>query len=207
MTLTYPLWSAFCTWTHCSTCSRVLLLCTCLCVSAGGGALWYVPAAIPLGSRMGLGVETRPFLVQTLEGSVEAAREGARDGTLDTGAEADTWSNCGRAEGAGFEGRDVCVSISRAVLPMGRSNMVVAGDSLWKLQRSSASRCMGSRRTSWMMGPVVSESEILVLWWFMWFVCGTACCCDMLSLSNLSDGLQRIEFTWKAWMNVGPPPN
>lgn len=41
---------------------------------------------------MGLGVETRPFLVQTLEGSVEVALEGARDGTLDTGAEADTWS-------------------------------------------------------------------------------------------------------------------
>lgn len=78
--------------------------------------------------------------MQTLEGSVEAARDGARDGTLDTGAEADMWSNSGRAEGAGLEGRDVCVSISSAVLPMGCSDMVVAGESLWKLQRSSASR-------------------------------------------------------------------
>ncbi len=166
-------------------------------MSAGGGAgaLWYVPAAIPLGSRMGLGVETRPFLVQTLEGSVEAARDGARDGTLDTGAEADTWSNCGRAEGAGLEGREVCVSISRTVLPMGCSNVVVAGESLWKLQRSSASRCMGSRRTSWMTGLVVSESGVLVLWWFTWFVCGTACCCNMLNFSNLSDGLWRVGIT------------
>lgn len=56
---------------------------------------------------MGLGVDTRPFLVQTLEGSVEAAREGARDGTLDTGAEVDTWSDCGRAEGVRLEGREV----------------------------------------------------------------------------------------------------
>lgn len=78
--------------------------------------------------------------MQMLEGSVEAAREGARDGTLDTGAEADMWSDCGRAEGAGLEGRDVCVSISRAVLPMVCSNVVAEGDSLWKLQRSSASR-------------------------------------------------------------------
>lgn len=44
---------------------------------------------MPLGSRMGLGVDTRPFLVQTLEGNVEAARDGARDGALDTGAETD----------------------------------------------------------------------------------------------------------------------
>lgn len=104
--------------------------------------------------------------MQTLEGSVEVAREGARDGTLETGAEADTWSDCGREEDAGFEGREVCVSISRAVLPIGCSNMVLAGDSLWKLQRSSASRCMGSRRTSWMIGLVVSASGILVWWWF-----------------------------------------
>lgn len=101
--------------------------------------------------------------MQTLDGSVEAARDGARDGTLDTGAEADMWSGCGITEGAGLEGREVCVSISRAVLPMGCFNKVVAGDSLWKLQCSSESWCMGSRRTSWMMGLVVSESGVLVL--------------------------------------------
>ena len=55
---------------------------------------------------MGLGVDTRPFLVQTLEGSVEAAREGARDGTVDTGAEADTWSDGEKARGVGLEGSD-----------------------------------------------------------------------------------------------------
>lgn len=187
--MTYPLYSAFCTLTHCSTCSRVLLLWACFCVllAGGSGALWYVPAAMPLGSSMGLGVETRPFLVQMLEGKVEAARDGARDGTLDTGAEAEMWSGCGTAEGAGLDGREVCVSISRPVLPMGGSNMMVAGESLWKLQRSSASRCMGSRRTSWIICLVVSESKVLVLWWLIWFVCGTACC------DNLSAGLWRVE--------------
>lgn len=45
--------------------------------------------------------------MQTLEGSVEVALEGARDGILDTGAEADTWSDCGRAESVGLEGRDM----------------------------------------------------------------------------------------------------
>ena len=194
MTVTNPLCSAFCTLTHCSTCSRVLLLCTCFCVLAedGAGALWYVPAAIPLGSRMGLGVETRPFLVQMLEGSVEAALDGARDGALDTGAEADTWSACRRAEAVGLEGRDVCVSISRSARPMGcsgRAAAAAAGESLGKLQRSSKSRCIGSRRTSCTIGLAVSESEVLVLWWFTWFVCGTACCWSMLSFSNFSDGL------------------
>lgn len=58
---------------------------------------------------------------------MEAERDGARDGTLDTGAEADTWSDCGRVEGAGFDGREVCVSISKPGLPMGCSNTVVAG--------------------------------------------------------------------------------
>lgn len=133
--------------------------------------------------------------MQTLEGSVEVARDGAREGTLDTGAEADTWSDCGRAEGAGLDGREVCVSISKPGLPMACSNIVVAGESLWKLQCSSASRCMGSRRTSWIIGLVMSESEALVfvLWWFTWFVCGTACCCNMLNFSDLSDGLWRAE--------------
>lgn len=50
---------------------------------------------------------------------MEAERDGARDGTLDTGAEADTWSDCSRAEGAGLDGREVCVSISKPGLPMG----------------------------------------------------------------------------------------
>lgn len=86
---------------------------------------------MPFGSRMGLGVEMRPFLVQTLEGKVEVARDGARDGTLDTGAEADTLSDCGRAtDTGGLDGRDVCVSISRSVLPMGCSNRMVPGESL-----------------------------------------------------------------------------
>lgn len=194
-TVTYLLCSVFCTWTHCSTCSSVLLLRTCLCVSAGGvaGALWYVPAAIPLGSRMGLGVETRPFLVQTLEGSMEAARDGALDGTLDTGAEADMWFACGRADGVGLEGSEVCVSISRPVHARGCSNMLVTGESFWKLECALLSWHMGSRRTSWTTGRVASESVVLVLWWFTWFVCGTACCCIMLNFSNLSDGLWRGE--------------
>lgn len=72
-------------------------------------------------------MDISPFLVQTLEGSVEAAREGARDETLDTGAETDPWSDCGRAEGVGLEGREVCVSISRTAL--GWSNMAATGDS------------------------------------------------------------------------------
>lgn len=70
---------------------------------------------------------------------MEAARDGAREETLDTGAEADRWSEDGRPQGAGLEGREVCVSIS-----VGCFNLVVAAESEGK-QRSSAG--MGSRRT------------------------------------------------------------
>lgn len=120
-TVTYPLCSAFWTLTHCSTCSRVFLLFTCTKASdaAGSGTLWYVPAAMPLGSNMGLGVETSPFLVR-LDGSVDVARDGAWDGTLDTGAEVDMWSDIGGR----LDGRELCVSISRAELPTGRSSVI-----------------------------------------------------------------------------------
>lgn len=47
-----------------------------------------------------------------------------------------------------------------------------------------------------MMGLVFSESEVLVLWWFTWFVCGTACC-NTVSFSNLSVGLLRRDYTKK----------
>lgn len=73
------------------------------------GDLWYVPAAIPLGSRIGLGVATIIFFEQTLGGSVEAARDGAREETRDTGAEADS-----RPSAVGSEVKEVCPSMSRA---------------------------------------------------------------------------------------------
>lgn len=114
---------------------------------------------------MGLGVDTRTFLAQTLEGSVEAARDGAREETLDTGAEADRLSEDGRPQSAGLEGRELCVSISVAVV--GCFNLMVAAESVGK-QCSSAG--MGSRRTSWTMGLVVSESRFLVRWALMWLV-------------------------------------
>lgn len=199
---THPFCSAFCTLTHCSTCSRLPPLFTCLCMSRvdEDGTLWYVPVAMPLGSIFGLGVSTRPFRVQRPSGKVEADLDGAREGALDVGAEADVWSDCERAGGVVLEGRELCVSISRVLA-------VVTGKSLGKLQRSSVSRCMGSKRTSWIMVLLVSESEVLVLWWFTWLVCGTACCCcccccNTLSFSDLSDGLQRAEITTKAWMNT-----
>lgn len=75
--------------------------------------------------------------MKRVEGSVDAAREGAREGTVDTGAEADPWSDCGKAEGVGLEGRDAWVSISRVVL--GCSNIAVARDSLRKLLHSFVS--------------------------------------------------------------------
>lgn len=75
---------------------------------------------------MGLGVSTRPFLAPTPVGSVEVDREGARDGTLDTGADEDAWSGGGTAAVVRLVGREVCVSIS-----------VAMGESLWKLWRSS----------------------------------------------------------------------
>lgn len=161
-------------------------------VSLGGvaaGPLWYVPAAIPLGSRMGLGVDTRPFLVQTPEGSVEAAR--------DTGAEADAWSNCGRAEATWSEERDACESISRTAALVACS---IAAASLWKLQRSPVAWCLGSRRTSWTPGRVALGPG--VLWWLPWFICGTACCWNRLKVSNLSDGLLRDDITQKAGVVV-----
>lgn len=113
---------------------------------------------MPLGSRMGLGVEPEPFLVQTPEGSVEAPREGARDGTLDAGAEEDKASVCGTAEGVDEDaGRDRCVSSSRAV--PGCSNMPAGGDSVgW----------MGSRRRSW------TRARLLPGGLLTWLVCGTA---------------------------------
>lgn len=116
---------------------------------------------MPLGSRMGLGVDAVPFLVQTPEGSVEAPRDGARDGTLDVGAEADKVSVCGKADGVEVVGRDRWVSSSRVVLT--RSNMAAEGESLRRLQQSMTSWWMGSRRTSWTEGLVVST-------WGMWFV-------------------------------------
>lgn len=68
--------------------------------------------------------------MQMLEGRVEAARDGARDGTLDTGAEADMWSDCAREEKGGLDGREVWVSISRPVLPIGGSSTLLLGESL-----------------------------------------------------------------------------
>lgn len=112
---------------------------------------------------MGLGVDTRPFLVQTLEGSVEAARDGARDGTLDTGAETDMWSDGGKdAEEVGLAGSEVCVSISRAP-------KAAAGEPLWKLLRSSESRWIGSSRTSWTTAWEVG-SGVCMVWWLTWLV-------------------------------------
>lgn len=96
---------------------------------------------------------------------MEAARDGARDETLDTGAEADRWSEDGRPQGAGLEGREVCVSISVAVV--GCFNLVVAAESVGK-ERLSAG--MGSRRTSWEMGLVVSQSRFSVRRALMWLV-------------------------------------
>lgn len=96
---------------------------------------------------------------------MEAARDGAREETLDTGAEADRWSEDGRPQGAGLEGREVCVSISIAVV--GCFNLVVAAQSEGK-QRSSVG--MGSRRISWTVGLVVSKSRFLVQRALMWLV-------------------------------------
>lgn len=92
---------------------------------------------MPLGSRIGLGVDPAPFLVPTPEGSVEAPREGARDGTLDTGAEADTASDCWTAECVEDAGRDTWLSNSRAV--PGGSHMAAAGEPLRRLQQSTVS--------------------------------------------------------------------
>lgn len=91
--------------------------------AAGSGALWYVPAAMPLGSRMGLGVDTRPFLVQRLEGNVEVARDGARDVTLDTGADAYVWSDSWRAAAGGLDGRGLCLSVSKEAVPTWHSRV------------------------------------------------------------------------------------
>lgn len=151
------------------------------------GPLWYVPAAMPLGSRMGLGVDS----AQTPEGSVEAPREGARDGTLDTGAEADSASDCGKADGVEDAGRDTWVSISRAV--PARANMAVAGESLRRLQQSAASWWMGSSRTSWSRVRELSRCGVLMALALTWFVCGTACCGNMLSLPKVSDDLPQKE--------------
>lgn len=112
--------------------------------------LWYVPAAIPLGSRIGLGVASTIFFEQTLGGSVEAARDGAREETLDTGAEAEI-----TASAVGSEVRKVCPSMSRDEVSV--FNLPVAAESVQK--RCSATG-MGSRNTSWTMA--FSASSILV---------------------------------------------
>lgn len=139
---------------------------------------------MPLGSRMGLGADTKPFLKQTPEGSVDAPREGARDGTLDTGAETDKLSVCGKADCVEVVGRDRWVSISRVAL--GCSNMAVTGESLRRLQQSTLSCCMGSSRTSWMC-------LVLMVLALTWLVCGTACCNSMLSLPKVFDDLLEKE--------------
>lgn len=63
------------------------------------------------------------FFEQTLGGSVEAARDGAREETLDTGAEADR-----RPSAVGSEVREVCPSMSRAELSC--FNPLVAAESV-----------------------------------------------------------------------------
>lgn len=126
---------------------------------------------MPLGSRMGLGVDPAPFLAPTPEGSVEEApREGARDGTLDTGAEADTASDCWPAECVEDAGRDTWLSSSRAV--PGGSRTAAAGEPLRRLQQSTASWWMGSSRTSWTR--VLSLSRRGEPTTLTWLVCGTA---------------------------------
>lgn len=141
---------------------------------------------MPLGSRMGLGTDIKPFLEQTPGGSVEAPREGARDGTLDTGAETDKLSVCGKADCVEVVGRDRWVSISKVAL--GCSNMAATGESLWRLQQSTMSCCMGSSRTSW-MGLVFSKCGVLMVLALTWLVCGTACCDSILSLPKVFDDL------------------
>lgn len=145
---------------------------------------------MPLGSRMGLGADTKPFLKQTPEGSVEAPREGARDGTLDTGAETDKLSVCGKADCVEVVGRDRWVSISRVAL--GCSNMAVTGESLRRLQQSTLSCRMGSSRTSWMC-LVFSKCGVWMVLALTWLVCGTACCNSMLSLPKVFDDLLEKE--------------
>lgn len=147
---------------------------------------------MPLGSRMGLGADTKPFLKQTPEGSVEAPREGARDGTLDTGAETDKLSVCGKADCVEVVGRDRWVSISRVAL--GCSNMAATGESLRRLQQSTLSCCMGSSRTSW-IGLGFSKCGVLMVLVLVltWLVCGTACCENMLSLPKVFDDLLQKD--------------
>lgn len=116
------------------------------------GDLWYVPAAIPLGSRIGLAVASIIFFEQTLGGSVEADRDGARDETLDTGAEADT-----RVSAVGSEVRKVCPSMSRDEVSF--FNLLVAAESV---QKRCSAPGMGSRSTSWTIAVALSASSILV---------------------------------------------
>lgn len=101
---------------------------------------------------MGLGVATIIFFEQTLGGSVEAARDGAREETLDTGAEADR-----RPSTVGSEVREVCPSMSRDEVSF--FNLLVVAESEQK--RCSATG-MGSRRTSWIIAVAVSASSVLV---------------------------------------------
>lgn len=83
---------------------------------------------------------------------MEAARDGAREETLDTGAEADR-----RPSAVGSEVREVCPSILRDEASF--FNLLVEAESG---QKQCSSAGMGSRRTSWTIAVAVSASSILV---------------------------------------------